>query len=97
METNLKELHDALQGFDGFLGTSRYSLSKWNLPLRERHLDVDMLPNSVTVSHWRGEVDWEQWYTSPRRLAIVKQLEGYLIEPEKHLVLSKLDEQAFLL
>ncbi len=97
LQQNLLKLHDAAMRQPGFVSATGYSLSKWNLPVTRRNLDIATLPNSVILSTWRGELDWEEWFTSELRTQIAAEVGDYLVEPEKHLVLSENQQQVFLL
>lgn len=88
-----KGLHDAAIKMGGFLGADAYTLSRFDHPAGWG----EGLPSSVIVSTWRSELDWEDWYNSPQRRMLAKEMEAYLISPEEHLVLSKNNEQVFLL
>ena len=65
----------------------------------QRYANDDSLeaPSSVIISEWRGEIDWDAWYTSETRKQITDEIADHLEKEETHLVLSKQEGQMFLL
>lgn len=81
---------DAAKQTPGFIRSNNYTISPYENP----HADCR---SSVIISEWNGEIDWDAWYTSKLRRDIVGEIAQDLIAEERHLVLSKNENQVFLL
>ncbi len=100
LEDNLSRLRSAAKKQHGFVTSQNYSLSPYvHDPLEADGTTTDALsrPSSIIISQWRSDFDWHEWFASLERKAISRDIEPYLSEPESHTVLSKNDDQVFLL
>jgi heme-degrading monooxygenase HmoA len=100
LEDNLSRLRSAAKKQHGFVKSQNYSLSPYVHDPNEADgtkLDALSRPSSIIISTWRDEMSWSEWFASAERKAISRDIEPFLTEPEHHTVLSKNDDQVFLL